>query len=62
MPAKKILKILFCLAVLTVGLLFVQTVFAQDLGLNQVGNEIALPSQDPRVFAANIIRVALGFL
>lgn len=44
------------------GLLFVQTVFAQEFGINAVGAEIALPTEDPRIVAAQIIRVALGFL
>lgn len=62
MQVRKALKILTCLAVLAASLLFVQTVFAQDFGLNEVGNEIALAEGDPRVIAAKIVRVALGFL
>lgn len=62
MQVKKALKILICLAVLTAGLLFVQTTLAQDFGLNEVGNEISLVEGDPRVIAARIIRVALGFI
>ncbi len=45
-----------------VGFVFVQSVFAQELGINEIGEEIALPTQDPRIVAARIIRVALGFL
>ena len=59
---RKILKFLFTLFLVTGAFLFATAIFAQDFGVNEVGNEIALPSQDPRVFAANIIRVALGFL
>ncbi|MFZ5363865.1 MAG: Ig-like domain-containing protein [Patescibacteria group bacterium] len=62
MQVKKALKILSCLAVLAAGLLFVQVVLAQDFGLNEVGNEVALVEGDPRVIAARIVRVALGFL
>jgi cysteine-rich repeat protein len=59
---KKILKFLLLLFLATGGFLFVQTVFAQEFGINEVGNEIGLPAEDPRVVAARIIRVALGFL
>lgn len=62
MQVKKALKILACLAVLAASLLFVQVVLAQDFGLNEVGNEVALVEGDPRVIAAKIVRVALGFL
>ncbi len=63
MQVRKALKILICLTVFTAGLLFVQTVFAQDIaGVNAVGEEIALQGGDPRVIAARIVRVALGFL
>ncbi len=62
MQVKKALKILAGLAVLAAGLLFVQIALAQNFGLNEVGNEIALVDGDPRVIAARIIRVALGFL
>jgi len=62
MQVKKALKILVCLAVLAAGLLFVQSALAQNFGLNEVGNEIALAEGDPRVIAARIVRVALGFL
>ncbi len=59
---KKNLKFLFALFFLAGGFLFVQTVFAQDFGINEVGAEIALPTEDPRIVAARIIRVVLGFL
>lgn len=59
---KKILKVLFCLVVLAAGFLFATAIFAQDFGVNEVGNEIALQGGDPRVIAARIIRIALGFL
>lgn len=62
MQVKKALKILACLAVLAASLLFVQIALAQNFGLNEVGDEIALVDGDPRVIAARIIRVALGFL
>ena len=63
MQVRKALKILICLTVLTAGLLFVQTVFAQDIaGINAVGEEIALQGGDPRMIAARIVRAALGFL
>lgn len=62
MQGKKALKILIFIAVLTAGLLFAQTVFAQDLGINAVNAEISLASGDPRVIAARIVRAALGFL
>ncbi|MFA5128874.1 MAG: Ig-like domain-containing protein [Patescibacteria group bacterium] len=62
MQVKKALKILACLAVLAVSLLFVQIALAQNFGLNEVGNQINLVEGDPRVIAAKIVRVALGFL
>ncbi|MBI5071696.1 Ig-like domain-containing protein [Candidatus Falkowbacteria bacterium] len=62
MQVRKALKILACLAVLAASLLFVQIALAQNFGLNEVGNEIALVEGDPRVIAARIVRVALGFL
>lgn len=63
MRVKRILTILFGLGVLLGGLLFVQTVFAQDIaGINAVNAEIALQGGDPRVIAARIVRTALGFL
>jgi len=62
LPQKKVLKIILALFLAVAGLLFVQSVFAQ-FGINEVGNEIALPAtEDPRIVAARIIRVALGFL
>jgi hypothetical protein len=62
LPQKKILKIFLTLILLTGSLLFVQTVFAQNFGLNEVNSTIALVNGDPRVIAARLIRVALGFL
>ncbi len=59
---RKILKFLFSLFLITGAFLFSTAIFAQDFGVNEVGNEIALPTEDPRVVAAQIIRVALGFL
>jgi hypothetical protein len=59
---KNFLRLFLILFLVIGGFLFVQTVFAQDFGLNEVGNEIALAEGDPRVIAARIIRVALGFL
>lgn len=58
---KTILKIILTLCFVTGSLLFVQVVFAQ-FGVNEVGNVIALPSEDPRIIAARIVRAALGFL
>jgi hypothetical protein len=63
MSAKRILKVLMVLTVLTASFLFIRQVFAQiQPGINVVGAEIALPSADPRIVAARIVRVALGFL
>lgn len=62
LPQKKVLKIFIALFLATASLLFVQVVLAQDFGLNEVGNEVALVEGDPRVIAAKIVRVALGFL
>ncbi|MFA5413286.1 MAG: Ig-like domain-containing protein [Patescibacteria group bacterium] len=62
MQVKRALKILMGLTVITASLLFVQIALAQNFGLNEVGNEIALVDGDPRVIAARIIRVVLGFL
>ncbi len=59
---KKILKFLFSLFLITGSLLFATAILAQDFGINEVGNEIALQGGDPRVIAARIIRIALGFL
>jgi cysteine-rich repeat protein len=59
---RKILKFLFTLFLITGAFLFATVVFAQDFGINEVGNEIALQGGDPRVIAARIIRIALGFL
>lgn len=62
LPQKKFLKIILILFLAAGGLLFVQTVFAQDFGINAVNEEIALQGGDPRVIAARIVRAALGFL
>lgn len=62
LPQKKVLKIFIALFLATASLLFVRVVLAQDFGLNEVGNEVALVEGDPRVIAAKIVRVALGFL
>jgi hypothetical protein len=62
MTARRSIRILVALTLVTGVLLFVQTVFAQDLGINEVGNVIALRAGDPRVIAMQIVRVALGFL
>ncbi len=59
---KKILKIFLVLFLFTASFLFIQTIFAQELGINAVGEEITLPGEDPRIIAARIIRAALGFL
>ena len=56
------LKFLVALVLLVGGFLFVQNVFAQDLGTDVVGKNIALSANDPRIIAAKIVRVALGFL
>ncbi len=37
-------------------------VLAQDAGLEAVGSEIGLSAEDPRLIAARIINIALGFL
>jgi len=59
---KTALKFLLALVLLVGGFLFVQNVFAQDLGTDVVGKNIALSAGDPRIIAAKIVRVALGFL
>ena len=60
---KTAFKFILALILLTGGLLFVQTVFAQDFGTDVVGENIALADAgDPRVVATKIIRIALGFL
>jgi hypothetical protein len=62
MLKRRVLKFCLGLAVLANGLFFVRFVFAQEFGINAVNEVIALPSADPRIIAARIIRVALGFL
>src|SRR3989339_1064900 len=60
---KTAFKFILALILLVGGFLFVQTVFAQDFGTDVVGENIALADAgDPRVVAAKIIRIALGFL
>lgn len=61
MYGRRLLKIFFGLLVLISSFLLAQSVFAQ-FGVNEVGAEIALPEEDPRIIAARIIRAALGFL
>lgn len=63
MSIKRALKFFVGLTILVSGFLLTRLVFAQiEPGLNVVGAEIALPAADPRIVAARIIRVALGFL
>src|SRR3989339_136375 len=60
---KTALKFLLALVLLVGGFLFVQNVFAQDIaGMDIVNENIALSADDPRIIAARIIRIALGFL
>jgi Zn-dependent protease with chaperone function len=59
---KRILTSVFCLALLSLALPVLAAPVNINLGLNQIGNEIGLPQQEPTVVAARIINVALGFL
>ncbi len=63
----KIRKLLITIVFLTVlqltSLAFAQPVFAQmDTGLNAVGQTVQLPDTDPRIIAARLINIVLGFL
>ncbi|MDD5071117.1 MAG: Ig-like domain-containing protein [Patescibacteria group bacterium] len=61
--ASKLKKNLIVIALLIIAsFIVVNFAFAQaDLGM-EYGEQIGLSSEDPRVMAANVIRIALGFL
>ena len=60
---KAILKVIFILCLALGGFLYFNFAIAQDtLGLEPIEDNIALSADDPRIVAAKIVRVALGFL
>src|SRR3989339_756824 len=59
---KKLFIASFVLTLLFGGLLFASTVWAQDLGIAEIGETIGLGSTDIRLVIAKIIRAVLGFL
>lgn len=60
----KLVKKLFVLLLLVGGLLFARLIFAADFGIDTVNNGLngSLNTGDPRVIAARIINLLLGFL
>ncbi len=66
MRKTKIINSLIIIGLIVVSLLLVRVVWAQDFGVEQLGDElggvIGETGKDPRTTIANIINLALGFL